>query len=163
MQWCCWQCHWHHMMLMAMPTVSHDLILIILTQERNGANDDSISFMWCQHESHDQKSHVIPCFSCLCLMNKMVPLMMQLASHDSSAGTSGITLLKKSCFTFFHMEASHSVCHIVNWIFLFNRINFDTWRQAFAWHQARLSQVWENVKIQTFIYPQKCIGKCLCQ
>ena len=39
------------------------------------------------------------------------------------------------------MEASHPVCHILSWIILFNRINFDAWRQAFAWHQARLSQV----------------------
>ena len=39
------------------------------------------------------------------------------------------------------MEASHPVCHILSWIILFNRINFDAWRQAFVWHQARLSQV----------------------
>ena len=30
---------------------------------------------------------------------------------------------------------------VLSWIILFNRINFDAWRQAFAWHQARLSQV----------------------
>ena len=36
--------------------------------------------------------------------------------------------------------------------FLHNRIDILSWRQAFAWHQARLSQVWENVKLHAFIY-----------
>ena len=36
--------------------------------------------------------------------------------------------------------------------FLHNRIDILSWRQAFAWHQARLSQVWENVKLLVFIY-----------
>ena len=35
-----------------------------------------------------------------------------------------------------HMDASHSVCHIISWIFLFNRINFGAWRQAKACLQA---------------------------
>ena len=52
----------------------------------------------------------------------------------------------------FHMKASHSVFHNVRLDFLHNRIDILSWRQAFAWHQARLSQVWENVKLHAFIY-----------
>ena len=36
--------------------------------------------------------------------------------------------------------------------FLHNRTDISRWTQAFAWHQARLSQVWENVKLHAFIY-----------
>ena len=36
--------------------------------------------------------------------------------------------------------------------FLHNRTDILSWRQAFAWHQVRLSQVWENVKLHAFIY-----------
>ena len=36
--------------------------------------------------------------------------------------------------------------------FLHNRIDILSWRQAVTWHQARLSQVWENVKLLVFIY-----------
>ena len=54
---------------------------------------------WCQQNPMSKKSCVTPCFRCLYLMNKKVPLMMYLASHDSNAGTNGITWIKKSCFT----------------------------------------------------------------
>ena len=51
----------------------------------------SIMLVPVQTASHDEKSHVMPCFNCIHLMNKMVPLMMYLASHDSNAGTNGVT------------------------------------------------------------------------
>ena len=50
---------------------------------------------------HMTKSHVTCCFSYLHQMNKIVPLIMPLASHDTNAGTNDITWLKKSCFTLF--------------------------------------------------------------
>ena len=95
-QQCCWWCHQCHVMpVMA----SHDknvlfpLVSTILTWETK----------WCYWQccqchmmlalvlttSHDQKINVTPCFNCIHLMNKMKPLMMQLKSHGSSAGTNG--------------------------------------------------------------------------
>ena len=38
-----------------------------------------------------------------------------------------------------HRETN--ISHNVDFDFLYNRINICAWRQAFAWHQARLSQV----------------------
>ena len=46
-----------------------------------------------------------------------------------------------------------NISHNVDFNFLYNRINICAWRQAFTCHQTRLSQVSENVKIHTFIYP----------
>ena len=47
---------------------------------------------------------------------------------------------------------SQTMIHYVRLGVLHNRINILSWRQAFTWHQARLSQVWENVKLHVFIY-----------
>ena len=55
-KWCHWQCHQFHVVLTLVPTASHD-----------------------------QKSHVTLCFNCLYIMKKIVPLMIQLALHDSSS------------------------------------------------------------------------------
>ena len=49
-----------------------------------------------------------------------------------------------------HRETN--ISHNVDSDFLYNRINICAWRQAFTCHQARLSQVLENVKIHSFIY-----------
>ena len=62
------------MVSLTMPSVSFD------AHSGSGANGIT-----------GQKSHVTPCFSCLCLMDKMMPLMMQSVLHDISACTNGIT------------------------------------------------------------------------
>ena len=98
---------WH-----VMPTLaSHDkrvmfhLVSIILTQQTK------CCYWQCYPchmllapvlmASHEQKHYVTLCFNFAYLVNKMMPLMMQLASHGSNAGTNGITWLKMSGFISF--------------------------------------------------------------
>ena len=97
---CCW-CQWHHMT----REIMLNLTSIILT----------LVMQWCFYwyvlmpvsvlmVSHDPKGHVPSHFSCLDLRNTMVLLVVPLASHDTDAGTSGITWLKRLCCTSFQLS-----------------------------------------------------------
>ena len=71
---------------------------------KNDVIDSTISVMWCSHwhqQHYITKRVMLHLISILFTLWKMVPLIMQLASHHSSAGTNGNTWLKKSCFTSF--------------------------------------------------------------
>ena len=93
-----WCQHWYNIT----KEVMLHLVSIILTMQTKycpcQCHQCHVLLALALMASQNPKSHVIPSFNCLHLMNKMVPLMIPLALHDRNAGTNGITWMKKPCF-----------------------------------------------------------------
>ena len=67
---------------------------------------------WCLQHLMNKMSFATPCFNHLYLMNKMMPLMMWLVSHDNNASTDGI-MTENMCHLIC-MYVSHPVIvHVV--------------------------------------------------
>ena len=111
-QWPYWQCHWHLMMLMPVPTVSNDWKSHVRSHFNHYGTANAVVLLTMPSVScYANTSITWPNMLCCTLFQVpwpskiMVPLsmpfMMQLAAHGSSAGTNSIIWLKKSCFTLF--------------------------------------------------------------
>ena len=111
-QWCYWQCLWHHMMLMLVPTVSNDWKSHVTSHFNHLEVINAVVLLMiasvlcdtkCWHHMN-QKSQVVPCFYHLDLTNKMVPLTIPSVSWDTHTDLNSVIWPKQLCHTLFQLS-----------------------------------------------------------